>query len=92
MTIHISITYQCSLPTYGVITSLSNKEVISTSLSLSLKYAKFSSWTEALPKISSICSSVEMYWRNYFSPLDFITEKIVLDLNVLQPVMEHRVL
>jgi hypothetical protein len=37
-------------PNLGVITSFSNKEVISTSPSLSLKYANFSSWTEALPK------------------------------------------
>jgi hypothetical protein len=37
-------------PNLGVITSLSNKEVISMSPSLSLKYANFSSWTEALPK------------------------------------------
>ena len=29
---------------------------------------------------------------NYFSPLDFITHKIVLDVNVLRPIMEHRVL
>jgi hypothetical protein len=37
-------------PNLGVITPFSNKEVISTSSSLSLKYANFSSWTEALPK------------------------------------------
>jgi hypothetical protein len=30
--------------------------------------------------------------ENHFSPLDFITKKIVLDLNVIQPVMEHQVL
>jgi hypothetical protein len=30
--------------------------------------------------------------ENHFSPLDFIMEKIMLDLNVLRPVMEHRVL
>jgi hypothetical protein len=37
-------------PNLGVITSLSNKEVISTSPRLSLKYTNFSSWTEALEK------------------------------------------
>jgi hypothetical protein len=30
--------------------------------------------------------------ENHFYPLDFITKKINLDLNVFQPVMEHRVL
>jgi hypothetical protein len=39
------------LPTnLRVIPSFSNKKVISTSTSLSLKYANFSSWTKALPK------------------------------------------
>jgi len=37
-------------PNLGIITSLSNTEFISTSLSLFVKYASFSSWTEALPK------------------------------------------
>jgi hypothetical protein len=50
MIVHISIKYQCSLPTWGLITSLSNKEVFSTNPNLSLKYTNFSSWIEALPK------------------------------------------
>jgi hypothetical protein len=50
MIVHISITYMCYLPTWGVITSLSNKEVISTNPILSLKYTNFLSWTEALTK------------------------------------------
>jgi hypothetical protein len=37
-------------PNLGLITSLSNNEVISMSPNLSLKYTKFSSWTEDLPK------------------------------------------
>jgi hypothetical protein len=37
-------------PNLGVITSLSNKEVISMSPNLSLKYVNFSSRTEALPE------------------------------------------
>jgi hypothetical protein len=37
-------------PNLGVITSFSNKEFVSMSPSLSLKYANFSYWKEALPK------------------------------------------
>jgi hypothetical protein len=61
-------------PNLGVITSLSNKEVISTSPFLSLKYVNFSSWTKNLPKIFAIYSSVEIYWR-MTSPLGLYHEE-----------------
>jgi hypothetical protein len=54
-------------PNLGVITSHSNKEVISTSLSVSLKYANFSSWTEALPKYL-LSAYLWRYTREPFLP------------------------
>jgi hypothetical protein len=66
MTAHESIIYQCSLPTWGAISSLSAKGVISTSPILSLKYANFI-LDKGFVKISATCSSVEIYW-SFTSP------------------------
>jgi hypothetical protein len=46
-------------PNVGVISSFFNKEVVSTSSSLSTQ--TLSSWTEDLPKCLLICSSEEIY-------------------------------
>jgi hypothetical protein len=65
-------------PNLGVISSFFNKEVVSTSSSLSTQ--TLSSWTEALPKMSAyllICG--DMYWRTTFSFPDFITDNVMLD-------------
>jgi hypothetical protein len=70
--IHISLTvhdatYQCSLPTEEVISSLSTKGEISTSLSLSLNYANII-LDKGFVKIYAVFSSMEIYWRTT-SPL-----------------------
>jgi hypothetical protein len=71
--------FQCSLLTWRVISSFSNKkEVVSTSSSLSTQ--TLSSWIEAFTKMSAyllICG--DMYWRIIFSFLDFIMENVMLD-------------
>jgi hypothetical protein len=55
-------TYQCSLPTEEVISSLSTKGAISTSPNLSLKYANFI-LDKDFVKISVVFSLMEIYWR-----------------------------
>lgn len=52
-------------PNLGVITSFSNKEFISTSPILSIKYVNFSSWTEDLPKYMLFSHQ----WRHPGEPL-----------------------
>jgi hypothetical protein len=71
--------FQCSLLTWRVISSFSNKkEVVSTSSSLSTQ--TLSSWIEALPKCLLICSSVEIcIGEIIFSFLDFIMDNVMLD-------------
>jgi hypothetical protein len=59
LTIH-DATYQCSLPTEEVISSLSTKGAISMNPSLSLKYANFI-LDKGFVKTSVVCSSVEIY-------------------------------
>ena len=68
-------------PNLRFVSSFFNKEVVSTSSSLSTQ--TLSSWTEALPKCLLICSFVgmDMYWRTSFSFLDFITDNVMLDFN-----------
>jgi hypothetical protein len=53
-------------PNLGVISSFFNKEVVSTSSSLSMQ--NLSSWTEALPKCLLIYSSVEICIGEPLSP------------------------
>jgi hypothetical protein len=60
-------TYQCSLPTEEVISSLSTKGAISTSPNFSLKYANFI-LDKGFVKIFAIYSSMEIYCRTT-SPL-----------------------
>jgi hypothetical protein len=60
-------TYQSSLPTEEVISSLLMKGVVSMSLNLSLNYANFI-LDKGLVKISVVFSLVEIYWRTT-SPL-----------------------
>ena len=65
-------------PNLGVISSFFNKEVVSTSSSLSTQ--TLSSWIESLPKMSAyllICGV--MYWRTIFSFLGFITDNVMFD-------------
>jgi hypothetical protein len=52
------------------------------------KYANFSFWTKALLNIWYLLIDGDIL-ENHFSLLDFITEDIMLDLNVLRSVMEH---
>jgi hypothetical protein len=59
LTIH-DATYQHSLPTEEVISSLSTKGAISTSPNLSLKYENFI-LDRGFVKISIVFSSVEIY-------------------------------
>jgi hypothetical protein len=76
--INVSTIFSGLPPDLGVIYSLFNKEFISTSYILSMQ--TLSSWTEALPKMSTyflICG--DMYWRNTFSFLEFITDNVILD-------------
>jgi hypothetical protein len=80
-------TYQCSLPTEEVISSLSTKGAISMIPILSLKYANY-----ILDRLhQNICSLLSSggILGNRFSPLEFIMEKLIFDLNVLRTVMEH---
>jgi hypothetical protein len=53
-------TYQCSLPTEEVISSLSTKGAISMSPNLSLKYEKFI-LDKGFIKIYAVFSSMEIY-------------------------------
>jgi hypothetical protein len=66
MTVHKSIIYQCSLPTWRAIYSLSAKGVISTIPNLSHKYANFIP-DRGFVKIFVVCSSVGIYW-SFTSP------------------------
>jgi hypothetical protein len=70
------------LPTWGVITSLSNKEVISTSPTCPLSTQTFHLGQRLYQNIYYMLISGDIL-ENHLSPMDFITEKIVLDLNVL---------
>ena len=76
-------------PNLGVISTLFNKEVVSTSSNFFLEYANFFILDRGFTKISAyllICGDI---LENHFSFLDFITENVMLDLNVLRSVMEH---
>jgi hypothetical protein len=77
-------------PNLGVINSLSNKEVISTSPTCPLSTQTFHFGQRTYENIYYILISGDIL-KNHLSPLDFITEKIILDINVIQPIMEHRV-
>jgi hypothetical protein len=55
-------------PNLGIISSFFNKGFVSTSPSLFLEYANFSSWTEALPKY---LLSAHL-WRYIEEPLLFV--------------------
>jgi hypothetical protein len=71
-------------PNLGVISSLFNKEVISTSYNLFLEYANSFIFDRGFTKIYAyllICGDI---LENHFSSLDLITKNVMLDLNVLQ--------
>jgi hypothetical protein len=64
--VHKSMIYQCSLPTWRAISSLSFKGVISMIPNLSRKYANFI-LDRGFVKIFVVCSSVRIYW-SFTSP------------------------
>jgi hypothetical protein len=66
MIVHKSMIYQCSLPTWRAIASLSAKGVISMIPNLYRKYANFIV-DKGFFKISIVFSSVEIYW-SFTSP------------------------
>jgi hypothetical protein len=89
MTIHDAI-YQHSLPTEEVISSLSTNGAIHVS-QLVPQVCKLYLGQRLRQNINCLLIGGDVL-ENHFSLLEFITEKIVLDLNVLRLVMEHEVL
>jgi hypothetical protein len=88
MTVHKSITYQCSLPTWeqSLPFSIRNSSPQAPTCFLSMQTFHLGHRLYQNIYYLLLCGDI---LENHFSFLDFITKNIMLDLNILRSVMEH---